>query len=54
MTAIVVLLVFLAMGVILGVSFLLAAAGHLWVLGIALVIFFALFAKVGCLPSGGH
>lgn len=50
MTALAIILVFFGFTVMLGGSVLLTAAGQLWALPVALVIFFALFIWFGCIP----
>jgi hypothetical protein len=53
MSALAAVFVFFVFAFAIGLSFLAAAAGKYWVLAIALVAFFVLFGKLGCLPSSG-
>jgi len=42
---------YLVIGAILGTGIYEAVTGHLWVLGVALLLYIIAFAKIGCLPS---
>ena len=51
MIPLVIVLVFLLLGSIMGVSMVLASAGNYWLLTVALIFYVLIFAKLGCLPS---
>jgi len=42
---------YVVIGAILGVGICEAMKGHLWVLGVAALLYIIAFAKLGCLPS---
>ena len=42
---------YLLIGAILGAGIYEAVKGHLWLLGVALLVYVLAFAKLGCLPS---
>ena len=42
---------YVVIGTILGVGICEAMKGHLWVLGVAALLYIIAFAKIGCLPS---
>lgn len=42
---------YVLIGLILGAGIYEAVKGHLWMLGVAVLVYVIAFAKIGCLPS---
>ena len=46
------IVVYLLIGLVLGLGILGAVKGHFWFLAAGIIVYVISFAKIGCLPSG--